>query len=114
MPFAQPRFHNDFGDGPGTPDQLRWNPLPMPADDASADFVEGLFTMTSNGSPAALHGVGIHLYAANRDMQGRYFYDADGELLIVPQQGRLRIATELGVLEEIGRASGREGEGQYV
>ena len=32
-------------------------------------------------------------------MQGRYFYDADGELLIVPQQGRLRIATELGVLE---------------
>ncbi|MDQ2703289.1 MAG: homogentisate 1,2-dioxygenase [Pseudomonadota bacterium] len=98
-PFAQDRFHNDFGNGPVTPDQLRWNPLPMPAADASVDFVEGLFTMAGNGSPAALHGVGIHLYAANRDMQGRYFYDADGELLIVPQQGRLRIATELGVLE---------------
>jgi homogentisate 1,2-dioxygenase len=98
-PFDQPRFHNDFGDGPVTPDQLRWNPLPMPEAPASADFVDGLFTMAGNGSPAALHGVGIHLYAANRDMQGRYFYDADGELLIVPQQGRLRIATELGVLE---------------
>jgi homogentisate 1,2-dioxygenase len=44
-------------------------------------------------------GCAIHLYAANRPMQGRYFYSADGELLIVPQQGRLRIATELGVLE---------------
>jgi homogentisate 1,2-dioxygenase len=53
--------------------------------------------MAGNGGPAAQHGVGIHLYAANRDMQGRFFYDADGELLIVPQQGRLHIATELGV-----------------
>jgi len=99
-PFsAAPAFHNDFGDGPVAPDQLRWNPLPMPEAPASADFVEGLFTMAGNGGPAALHGVGIHMYAANRDMRGRFFYDADGELLIVPQQGRLRIATELGVLE---------------
>ena len=95
--FEQPRFHNDFGDGPVTPDQLRWNPLPLAQ--APADFVDGLFTMAGNGGPAAQHGVGIHLYAANRDMQGRFFYDADGELLIVPQQGRLHIATELGVLD---------------
>jgi len=99
-PFAQPRFHNDFGDGPVSPDQLRWNPLPLPQGErAGVDFVEGLYTMAGNGSPAAQHGVGIHLYAADRDMAGRYFYDADGELLIVPQLGRLRIATELGVLE---------------
>ena len=96
-PFAQPRFHNEFGDGPVTPDQLRWSPLPLPA--ASVDFIDGLFTMAGNGSPAAQTGVGIHLYAASRDMQGRYFYDADGELLIVPQQGRLHIETELGVLD---------------
>ncbi len=96
-PFEQPRLHNDFAAGPVTPDQLRWDPLPLPAQ--PTDFVEGLFTMAGNGSPAALHGVGIHLYAANRDMQGRYFYDADAELLVVPQLGRLRIATELGVLE---------------
>ncbi|UHQ20103.1 homogentisate 1,2-dioxygenase [Lysobacter sp. KIS68-7] len=95
--FVQPRFHNDFGDGPVSPDQLRWSPLPMPS--ASADFIEGLFTMAGNGSAASQHGVGIHLYAANRDMADRYFYDADAELLIVPQQGRLHIETELGVLD---------------
>jgi len=90
-------FHNDFGDGPVSPDQLRWSPLPMPAD--GVDFVDSLFTMAGNGSPAAQGGVAIHLYAANRDMRGRWFYDADGELLIVPQQGRLHIETELGVLD---------------
>ena len=96
-PYPQPRFHEDFGHGPVTPEQLRWNPLPLP--DAPTDFVDGLFTMAGNGGPAHGTGIGIHLYACNRDMDGRYFYDADGELLIVPQQGRLRIATELGVLE---------------
>jgi len=95
--FAQPTFHNDFGDGPVSPDQLRWSPLPMPA--SPTDFVEGLFTMAGNGSAAAQHGVGIHLYAANRDMADRFFYDADAELLIVPQQGHLHIETELGVLD---------------
>ncbi|KAF1719113.1 homogentisate 1,2-dioxygenase [Pseudoxanthomonas wuyuanensis] len=95
--FDQPAFHNAFGDGPVSPDQLRWSPLPLPG--TATDFVDGLFTMAGNGSAEGQHGIGIHLYAANRSMQGRYFYDADGELLIVPQQGRLRIATELGVLE---------------
>lgn len=95
--FAQPRLHNHFCSGPVSPDQMRWNPQPMPA--APTDFVDGLFTMAGNGAPEAGTGIGVHLYAANRDMVGRFFYDADGELLIVPQQGRLRIATEMGVLE---------------
>ena len=94
--YAQPRFHNVFEDVV-PPDQMRWSPLPLP--EAPADFVDGLFTMAGNGGPAAQGGVGIHLYAANRDMQGRFFYDADGELLLVPQQGRLHIETELGVLD---------------
>lgn len=94
--YAQPRFHNVFEDVVA-PDQMRWSPLPLP--EAPADFVDGLFTMAGNGGPAAQAGVGIHLYAANRDMQGRFFYDADGELLLVPQQGRLHIETELGVLD---------------
>ena len=99
-PFAayqQPRLHNDFGTGPLTPDQLRWDPLPLP--DHPTDFVDGLMTMAGNGSPAAQSGIAVHLYAANVSMQGRYFYDADGELLIVPQQGRLHIESELGVLD---------------
>ncbi len=97
--FEQPRFHNDFGTGPVTPDQLRWDPLPLPDTSATVDFIDGLVTMAGNGSPAAQSGIGVHLYAANASMQGRYFYDADGELLIVPQQGRLHIETELGVLD---------------
>ncbi len=96
-PFAQPAFHNDFGHGPVTPEKLRWNPQPLPQ--ASVDFIDGLFTVAGNGGPEAGTGIGIHLYAANRDMQGRWFYDADGELLLVPQQGRLHIETELGVLD---------------
>jgi len=96
-PFTQPCLHSDFGTHPVTPDQLRWDPLPLP--ETPVDFIEGLYTVGGNGAPAAQSGVGIHLYAANQSMHGRYFYDADGELLIVPQQGRLNIATELGVIE---------------
>ncbi|MEO8742646.1 MAG: homogentisate 1,2-dioxygenase, partial [Lysobacteraceae bacterium] len=89
-------FHDRFDDAPVTPNQLRWSPRAIPG--APTDFIDGLFTVAGNGSAAAQQGIGIHLYAANADMQGRFFYSADGELLIVPQQGRLRIATELGVL----------------
>lgn len=90
-------FHNVFGDGPVSPEQMRWNPLPAPT--APTDFIDGLYTMAGNGGPEAGTGIGVHVYAANRSMQGRYFYDADGELLIVPQQGRLNVRTEFGVLE---------------
>ena len=95
--YTQARMTDAFGDGPVSPDQLRWNPLEMP--ELPVDFVDGLFSMAGNGSAAAQHGVGIHLYAANRSMHGRFFYSADGELLIVPQEGRLVIDTEMGVLE---------------
>lgn len=89
---------SDFSSVPPTPpNQLRWDPLPMP--DAATDFVEGWVTMAGNGAPDAGAGCAIHLYAANRDMDGRYFYNADGELLIVPQQGRLSLATEMGRID---------------
>jgi homogentisate 1,2-dioxygenase len=88
---------SDFGTHPVTPNQMRWSPLPLP--EAPTDFVDGMQTWAGNGSPLEQAGVGIHLYAANRSMQGRFFYDADGELLIVPQLGRLRLCTEMGVLE---------------
>jgi homogentisate 1,2-dioxygenase len=88
------RLVSDFGRVPPTPpNQLRWDPLPMP--DAPTDFVDGLVTMAGNGSADAMDGCAIHLYAANRSMT-RFFYSADGELLIVPQQGRLVLDTEMG------------------
>ncbi len=95
--FSQPTFHNAFGNGPVTPEKLRWSPLPWP--EVPQDFIEGLFTMAGNGGAEAGTGVGIHLYAANRDMQGRFFCNADAEMLLVPQSGRLHIETELGVLD---------------
>jgi homogentisate 1,2-dioxygenase len=91
------RIESVFGDVPTPPNQLRWDPLPIPT--TPTDFVDGLVTMAGNGDPAAMSGCGIHVYAANQSMRDRFFYDADGELLIVPQQGRLRLATEFGRIE---------------
>lgn len=82
---------------PTSPNQLRWDPLPMPMQ--PTDFIDGWVTMAGNGSPEVMSGCAIHMYAANQSMQDRFFYTADGELLIVPQQGRLHIATELGLLD---------------
>jgi homogentisate 1,2-dioxygenase len=75
---------------------MRWNPIPMP--EKKTDFVDGIVTMGGSGDPAMQIGVGLHLYAANVSMRGRYFYNADGEMMIVPQQGTLRVHTELGIL----------------
>ena len=83
-------------DAPPPPNRLRWNPLSFPEE--PADFIEGLVTMGGNGDASARCGVAIHIYRATKPMQHRVFYDADGELLIVPQLGRLRLATELGVI----------------
>src|SRR5690349_19810220 len=86
-----------FDEAPTPPNQFRWDPLPIPSE--PTDFVDGLVTMAGNGDPRTQTGCGIHLYAANRSMTDGFFYGADGELLIVPQQGRLRFATELGLVE---------------
>jgi homogentisate 1,2-dioxygenase len=89
---------SDFSKAAPPPDQLRWDPLPMPPLDEATDFIDGWVTMGGNGAPDRQHGCAIHCYAANRSMTDRFFYCADGELLIVPQAGRLHIATELGLL----------------
>lgn len=86
-----------FDEVPPNPNRMRWNPLPVP--EAPTDWVEGLVTYAGNGDPDADAGIGIHLYAANRSMTDRVFYSADGELLIVPQQGAHRFVTEFGVIE---------------
>lgn len=97
-PFDQGRVRSGpFDETPPNPNRLRWDPLPLP--EAPTDWVEGLVTYGGNGDPDQGAGAGIHLYAANRSMTDRVFYDADGELLIVPQQGSHRFVTEMGVIE---------------
>jgi homogentisate 1,2-dioxygenase len=85
-----------FTELPTPPNQMRWNPVPMP--EKPTNFVEGIVTLGGSGDPAMQVGVGVHVYAANAPMQGRYFYNADGEMLIVPQERALGVHTELGIL----------------
>jgi len=86
-----------IGHAPFSPNRLRWDPLAMP--EAPTDWVDGLVTWAANGAGDSQSGIGIHLYAANRSMEGRAFFNADGEMLIVPQMGALRIVTEMGVID---------------
>jgi homogentisate 1,2-dioxygenase len=86
-----------FEEVPASPNRLRWGASPIPKE--PADFVDGLFTLGGNGAPAIGAGASIHLYAANRSMVDRVFFDADGELLFVPQEGPLSLVTEMGVLD---------------
>src|SRR3989337_2894381 len=64
-----------------------------------AVFLEGLCPLAGSGSPEAQAGIAVHLYRANRSMANRVFSNADGELMLVPQQGALALFTELGGLE---------------
>jgi homogentisate 1,2-dioxygenase len=100
-PFASYTGAALFGAPPAeeplAPNRLRWDP---PADlPAEADFVDGLVTMLHARRPEELEGCAVHLYRASRSMDGRVFVDADGELLIIPQQGAIELQTELGRLE---------------
>ncbi len=86
-----------FNETEATPTQLRWSPIPIPQQ--RTDFIAGIVTLGGNGDVATQTGMAVHLYAANHAMTDRCFYDADGEMLVVPQQGRTRFITELGILD---------------
>jgi homogentisate 1,2-dioxygenase len=79
------------------PAPLRWDPFPIPQERLS--FIEGMHTITTAGDARSQAGMGAHVYLATRSMTDEYFYDADGELLILPQEGALRFRTEFGVID---------------
>ena len=99
QPFSKPTLlrSGPFDEAPTPPNQMRWSPPDFPA--GQVDFVEGITTLGGNGEPATQDGAGIHLYMATASMENRFFYNADGEMLILPQTGALRFFTECGVLE---------------
>lgn len=80
------------------PEPMRWHPIPFETG-AELDFIDGMRTLAANGDVNAQSGVGSLIYLVTKSMDKRAFVNADGELLIVPQQGRLVITTELGVLD---------------
>jgi homogentisate 1,2-dioxygenase len=81
------------------PAPMRWDPVGFP--DVPTSFIEAMHTITTAGDAAAMAGMAVHIYAATRSMQDEYFYNADGELLIVPQEGALRLCTEFGIIDAL-------------
>ncbi|GCL62101.1 homogentisate 1,2-dioxygenase [Pseudaquabacterium pictum] len=97
-PYAQPHWVTGAAAGQvAPPDPMRWHPIAIP--DAPVDFIDGLRTIVVNGDPDAQTGMAAHLALMNRSMDGRALVNADSEMLVLPQLGRLRFVTELGVLE---------------
>ncbi len=79
------------------PAPMRWDPIPMP--DKDQTFLQGIQTITTAGDAGSHLGMATHVYLATRSMLDEYFYNADGELLFVPQQGALRLRTEFGAID---------------
>ena len=77
--------------------QYRWDPVPH--SEESLTFVTGMRTVSTAGDVNIQEGMAAHVYLVNASMQDDYFYSADSELLVVPQEGRLRFVTELGIIE---------------
>ncbi|KAK7424160.1 hypothetical protein QQZ08_008766 [Neonectria magnoliae] len=82
--------------------QEAWDPFPVTSEseastkDQGTDFVNGIRTVGGQGDPTLREGLAIHIYTANKSMTNKAFSNNDGDLLILPQEGRLNIQTELG------------------
>lgn len=77
------------------PNQMRWNPLkPL-----TGSFIDGIRTVCGTGPGHEQRGIQVHLYSFNQGMKNRYFMNADGDFLFVPQSGKIQIKTELGWIE---------------
>ncbi|MCA3633835.1 MAG: homogentisate 1,2-dioxygenase [Methylobacterium sp.] len=77
--------------------QMRWMPVPLPGERLT--FLTGMRTMTTAGDAEGQAGMAAHIALITASMTDEYFFNADGELMIVAQQGRLRFPTEFGVIE---------------
>ena len=77
---------------------LRWDPAPIQLEEP-LDFLSGLRTITTAGDVATQTGFAAHVYFVTRSMSEDYFYNADGEMLIVPEVGSLRFFTEMGIID---------------
>ena len=77
--------------------QYRWDPVPHAEEPLT--WLTGMRTMTTAGDVNTQTGMASHIYLVTQSMVDEYFYSADSELLIVPQEGRLRFYTELGIID---------------
>jgi homogentisate 1,2-dioxygenase len=91
------RWLSSFDEVPVTPNQLRWNALPMPQ--SKTDFIDGIVTIAGNGNPASRSGISINIFACNEERPERFFFNSDAEMIIVAEKNRVRFLTELGIIE---------------
>jgi homogentisate 1,2-dioxygenase len=77
--------------------QYRWDPVPHGEDGLT--WVTGMRTVTTAGDVNTQAGMASHIYLVTQSMREEYFFSADGELLVVPQEGKLRFCTELGIID---------------
>jgi homogentisate 1,2-dioxygenase len=87
-----------FNEIEASPNQMRWDAFSLPEMYEKVDFIDGIKTIAGNGDSASLRGSAIHVYCANSDMSDRFFYNSDGDFLVVPEKGRLKFATEFGII----------------
>jgi homogentisate 1,2-dioxygenase len=101
-PYDHPHLDLAYLSRPPSPELVGWRPLPIPerggAGDGGVDFVDGLRTVAGSGDPSDERGLAIHVYAGNAAMRDRALYNADGELMLLPDTGALRLVTEFGIL----------------
>lgn len=77
--------------------QLRWDPTPIP--DEALTFVDGMRTITTAGDSDTQTGMAAHVLLVTRSMENEYFFNADGEYLVVAQEKSLRFRTEFGIID---------------
>jgi homogentisate 1,2-dioxygenase len=99
--FANSKIISNFSEGGNhlvvTPNQIRWLPFDVPnVSHNKVDFIRGMFTMCGSGGASNKSGFAIHVYTANDSMGCTSFANADGDFLVVPQKGGLRVRTEFG------------------
>jgi homogentisate 1,2-dioxygenase len=97
-PYKHPTFVGDFAKSEAPPTQMRWSPLEKGAAKGK-NFLEGIHSLAGCGGPNEFKGCALHLYAATESMKNAFFYNADAEMMIVPQDGNLLLRTEMGQLE---------------
>ncbi|KAJ8026408.1 Homogentisate 1,2-dioxygenase [Holothuria leucospilota] len=98
-PYPHKTLVDDWTQWHPNPNQLRWHPFDLPANDVKSDFVDGMATVCGGGDVRSRHGIAVHIYACNKSMENRCLYNSDGDFLIVPQKGTLCITTEFGKMK---------------
>lgn len=79
-----------------TPNQLLFEPFDI---NEASNWISGTQPIAGAGDPTTKTGLGINVFTAGKDMPAKQaYYSADGDLLVVLQQGVLDVQTELGRL----------------